>query len=264
METISNDFFSQQQNQELIRLFLKKLRSHEIADASLSKTQNNLIKFFKILQNNTAFFDINCPNNIEWIGNSLINYLSKFINDTEVSDTSVNELINNITASVYRLILEAQFNVNEESFELNSISNYFENLITPLSALNQFHAEMLWARYVMPSAIIKSYIHNEGMADIRSFNKKIDEIESLKSKWDNELSTKLKTIDNLKAKLENFETAFNFVGLYQGFNNLALSKLRELTWARSILLLLGFASISPVLIEILLLRNEIQRFCFFR
>lgn len=82
MKTGTKEFFSQQQNLELTRLFLKKFRTQEISDDNLSKTQKNLINFLQILQNNTYFFDANCSNNIEWIGNSFIGYLSKFINDS--------------------------------------------------------------------------------------------------------------------------------------------------------------------------------------
>lgn len=253
METGTKEFFSQQQNQDLIRLFLKKFRTQEISDDNLSKTQKNLINFLQILQDNTDFFDANCSNNIEWIGNSFIVYLSKFINDSEVTESSLSELINNITPSVYRLILEAQFNFKGElSFELNSISNYFESLIKPQPSFNHFHGEMLWARYVMPSSIMKSYIQHEGMADIQSFNKKVESIEALKENWNAELTEKLQAINELKEKLDNFKTAFNFVGLYQGFDNLSSSKYSELSWARGILLILAFASLTPVLVEVLL------------
>lgn len=70
------------------------------------------------------------------------------------------------------------------------------------------------------------------------------------NKFNNELSEKEQTVNSLKETLDKQETAFNFVGLYDGFNKLLKTKILESRILLGSLVTMGIIMIVPLLCTI--------------
>lgn len=248
---LKKEFFAIEHNLKTIKNALKQLNALDFDDQVHKAIQQNIGTFFRYLISSPDFYDANCINNIEWIGQSFINDLEKFNQLKEVDiEKSIQFLIDNF-CPVYRFLLEAKFNHKGElNHELNSVIRSLDRLSQDATISNE---EMHWARYLMPADIVNTLIHHENLQDVKTFNENVDKIEQMRIDWDDELNKKRSEVDNLSNKLQNFKTAFNFVGLYQGFNSLSDTKKEELCWARLVLIAIGALTVFPVALELYLL-----------
>ncbi|MGQ6163767.1 hypothetical protein ACUNG5_11950 [Serratia sp. IR-2025] len=73
--------------------------------------------------------------------------------------------------------------------------------------------------------------------------------EQIKS-WRDELDIRKKEVSDLKETLDAQKNAYNFVGLYKGFDDLSEEKKKEEKTASNILLILGFAIFIPIIAEL--------------
>ena len=80
----------------------------------------------------------------------------------------------------------------------------------------EFHSE----HAIAISKILKS----TDIDKVGEFIQTKDESISKIDKWNNEFQSKLDVVNILKDKLDTYQTAFNFVGLYQGFDSLKREK----------------------------------------
>lgn len=83
-----------------------------------------------------------------------------------------------------------------------------------------------YAFYEMPIEILNFYMRQEGFKVFLGFHEKSQELEQKLFQYKRELDKKVEVVDGLNERLEKQETAFNFVGLSQGFENI-LSKKQE-------------------------------------
>lgn len=63
-------------------------------------------------------------------------------------------------------------------------------------------------------------IQNTDISKVEEFIRTRDETVSKIDTWNNEFDSKKGAVETLKNKLDTYQTAFNFVGLYQGFSQL--------------------------------------------
>lgn len=93
----------------------------------------------------------------------------------------------------------------------------------------------------LPTLIMQEEFHSEhalalsralrgtDISKVEDFIRTRDESISKIDTWNNEFQSKKTAVEILKNKLETYETAFNFVGLYQGFSQLKNNKDDELS-----------------------------------
>lgn len=93
----------------------------------------------------------------------------------------------------------------------------------------------------------KNEVANSTLGKIDSY---ADTITKRINKFNNELSEKEQTVNSLKETLDKQETAFNFVGLYDGFNKLLKTKILESRILLSSLVTMGIVMIVPLLCTI--------------
>ena len=109
----------------------------------------------------------------------------------------------------------------------------------------------------MPIAIFKAISNSEAISSIKDFNSISSKAEQLKTDWETEISEKENRAKKLKESLESYENGFNFVGLYQGFDDLAKDKKEEkenlLFWIRIMSVLI----VLPILAELIFVYRNI-------
>lgn len=148
--------------------------------------------------------------------------------------------------------------MREISFRRDFIIDKGENFYAILSFFRhnqtKFSEESRWAIDFyndLPSRIMQDEFHSEhaialakalpstDIAKVENFITTKDDALSKIESWKTEFEDKEQKVNALKEKLDTYTTAFNFVGLYQGFASLKEAKDQALVWANRRFYLLG-------------------------
>lgn len=236
-----------------MRKFLTMLPLPEPKSGSIVNLSAQIEQLIQVICNNADEFDKNCPANINWIGTS---FLSEITNFESTAKDSYNTLTS-IFTSAYRFICEYEFSQpNDLSFELRSVKSFVDDNL--LNFPDRARQQLIYAHYTMPAAIAKKLIHSPGLADAKAFNESLTKAVDLKKQWDDEIISKQNTVDNLKSSIDKLTEAFNFVGLVDGFKNIAEEKTREKHLAFASLMLLSALVLAPVATELAFVLNNVS------
>lgn len=107
---------------------------------------------------------------------------------------------------------------------------------------DEFHSEHAIA--------LSRAIQNTDISKVEEFIRTRDETVSKIDTWNNEFDSKKGAVETLKNKLDTYQTAFNFVGLYQGFSSLLKKKSDELDSLKIQYFFIGLIIISIPLLEL--------------
>lgn len=157
------------------------------------------------------FSDENTVLRLEWFSIFLCIYLRELSFRKDYKITQAN--------SFYNLI---KF-VNNNRHEFSDESSYYFNLYDELPILIMreiYHSSHMTAVF----SILEAADINQVEEFIRTKDESISKIEI----WNTEFTSKQTAVNTLKEKLDKYKTAFNFVGLYQGFLGLKETKDDEL------------------------------------
>ncbi|MGE8397389.1 MAG: hypothetical protein ACN6NT_07295, partial [Comamonas sp.] len=107
---------------------------------------------------------------------------------------------------------------------------------------NQIEYASKW----MNISIIKKLFGNPDVKKFIEHSVKYDEINQKIESWDKSLTQRENNVNNLKEALKKYETAFNFVGLYKGFDDLYKEKIKEYRWSQRFTVALGASTLFPL------------------
>lgn len=245
-------FFEDEINLKIIGAFLKKTNVVHIEDKVRSSRMNVLKTLVVYMYKHPKSWDEKCTFNIKRIGDCFIQMLSEF---------GENNLINidNIYVLSYRFLCEYDFLIGPEkqlTMQLESIKSKFHHDNAEMD--EELKSDMMYASYFMPATIAKNFINDGNIGVFKSFEQKKIEAEDLKLKWDEEIEAKEKVTKALKEKLDEYTTAFNFVGLYDGFKSLATIKVNEACWTFWSLFFMGIVILAPLVFEIIFVASRID------
>lgn len=140
------------------------------------------------------------------------------------------------------------------NFIINQGHEFYPILIFFLKNKTRFSEKSDWAIDFyddLPTLIMQDEFHSEhaialakalpstDIAKVENFITTKDEALSKIESWKAEFGDKEQKVNALKEKLDTYTTAFNFVGLYQGFASLKEVKDQALVWANRRFYLLG-------------------------
>jgi hypothetical protein len=239
-------FFSNEDNTKVIGTFLRKADATLIEDEVRKNRLEISREIIGYIYKNPEEWDEKCSFNIKHIGDQFLQWLRDF-------DPSKPTHIDYIYSSSYRFLCEFDFLVGagrELSIELRSIQRKIQHDDADID--DDVRSQIIYASYVMPANIAKEFINDANIGIFRNFEQKKAEAENLKDQWDKELNSKKAETDRLKDKLDEYKIAFNFVGLYQGFSELAKKKTKESFLLFLSLLVMGILILSPLIAEIAL------------
>ncbi|MDH4874390.1 hypothetical protein [Pseudomonas sp. BN515] len=245
------DYFSKAETRRAINEFLEHLTTKN-PSTELEKSQTNQINYiFGAMKASTPEWDENCQRNIEQIGETLIEYLSA------PSSKNSKESLDIIYAILYRFTIEMEMSGNLSPEIIKSLD---KTIFDHRDEISKSALEIIdFARNKMPIAILKELFSDEHVKTIKHIAKLKKEEGETEARWKRELQEREEKINGLKETLNTYETAFNFVGLYNGFDNLSKEKNKEREKTSAWLILFGFLILLPPAIEIIiviLLRNE--------
>jgi len=239
-------FFTEDHNSKALGSFLRKAEAAHLDDEVRVGRLLICKEIISYIYKSPEEWDKRCTFNIKHIGDQFIKWLNDF-------DPAKPVDIDHIYSMSYRFLCEFDFLVGagkELGIELRSIKNKIQHDTDEMD--DDVRSQIVYASFVMPANIAKEFINDANIGVFRDFESKKTEAETLNEKWNKELEDKKAEVDSLKNKLEEYKVGFNFVGLYDGFSELAKEKSNESFWLFLSLVGMGVVIVAPLIIEITL------------
>ncbi len=245
-------FFDTNKSKDALNEFKHKIDALTIS-GEFEKERNNLIHFVvKSMENRPDVWDKCCQINIKWIGSSFNDNIS---NKKELTK----ENLDNICSMCFRFYFELYLSTKSDddlSIDFDDARRIVYNNMGFFEKLAKTQIE--YAIRDMPVSILRSIVNSDSIKTIHDFNGVLAKAEKSKKDWDNDLTEREKRVNKLGDALLKYENAFNFVGLYQGFDDLAKEKQKErdgiLNWLRG----LSGLIVAPIILQMIFVYNHID------
>ena len=216
------------------------------------KQRNSLIRLVVgAMENKPGEWDSLCQINIEWIGDQFISRLSDEEKELD------KERLDDICSMCFRFLFELYLSMkNDLSMEFEAARRFVFNNIDTFESHAKEQIE--YAIRDMPINIFKAISNSDSIESIKDFNAISKKAEKLKEKWEKDLVARESRVNKLKESLLEYENGFNFVGLFQGFDDLAKEKSKERDSILFWLKILSVLIVSPVLAEVVIIYKNID------
>jgi hypothetical protein len=267
-------FFEKEENRSFIKAFLDLKFLKGVENQFFEKYETET--YYDLLRASSNILDniYNYPKawdsytqvNIKLHGQNLIDSIRKSTNSNFNND-HIYPHIKNLYLNCIRFFFEIDFKFKEGGEEHEAFESSFSGIKIKNDAVNntvneyldnEFKLELLYVINSTPLLITKDLFHSDQIKLFSKFDENNETIqETLKAtvKTRDEVSQKLddftklldskqETVRNLQSTLNKQETAFNFVGLYKGFNELVKKKQKEAKNIFCFLIVIGSALIA--------------------
>lgn len=244
MENIK--FFENIDNNKRLTELKKILYKIESNDAFEIKRNNYIYQIIDNMEKNSIQWDNNCQINIKYIGNIFFSQIT----NSELTKESLDLFF----AMTYRFLIELYLSIkNDLSMEFEKIRNFANDEIE--NFYDEAKIQIKYANIDMPIRIFKDLNNSEVIGNLKDFKDLSENITKKLDDLKNEYDEKEKRVVELKNTLDKYETSFNFVGLYDGFNKLWEDKEKERKFLSKILMVFGFIVLLPFFVELYILNN---------
>lgn len=228
-----------------------------IPSDDFEKQRNSFIRLvINAMEKRPDEWNSSCQMNIEWIGDQ---FISKLAEEGDLSK----EKLDDICSMCFRFLFELYLSTK------NDLSPDFERarrfIFDNIELFGREAKEQIrYSICEMPISIFKSIANSDEIESLKSFDAVSAKAKQLKEDWDNDLGEREKRVKAIQESLSKYENAFNFVGLYQGFDDLSKEKIRErdglLFWIR----LLSLIIVLPIAAEFIFIYANIDRLSVIR
>lgn len=233
-------FFSNNNVKEVISDCIKLIMKFDFND-TYEEQRNGFIMFvLQSMINNENEWDENTQFNIKVISDQFLTALSK---EREV--LSSKEHLDFIFILVFRFYSECQLYINFEAMDnYMSMRDFAKNNMNNFS--DRLAGQINYTLHDMSSSVLKFLLSGHDFSTFRDFIRVKEEAAKLKGQWESEINEQIEKVTKLKDTLEEQENAYNFVGLYSGFDSLGKIKEKQLKWAK--IFLLGLGVLLPIIV----------------
>lgn len=171
---------------------------------------------------NPELWEEQCLFNIHDIGENFKSLIQNFLFD--FSDKNLSYLYDDVV----RFLAELNLSFQQKEYSFNPGSSLFpiiKRLKEQMFYSGERHPDSLnYAFYKMPIDILCFYMGNQGFKTFFEFDERKNALETSITKYWDEIQQKIDEVNVLKDKLDEYKTAFNFVGLSKGFESLLEQK----------------------------------------
>lgn len=231
-----------------------RIKGLDAADEFAMQRNSHLIRILNSMRNNASDWNRDCQVNIRWIGNHFEGSL------TTAADSPDLKGLNDVFILAYRFLYELYLSAKGDlSQEFRAILSFVDKNADKFGEANQDQLDFV--RRDLPAALFKELANSEAIEVIRDYVQMSRRVKAQSEAMMKEVNDKEQKVDALKAALDKYETAFNFVGLYQGFDDMAAEKKSELRSLRKWLVFFGAVSLIPLVSELIFIYikfNEID------
>jgi len=244
-------FFTSEQHTTILNKFKGRLDSINTEDEFEMARNSHIKTIIHAMAKNPEEWDNYCEINIAWIGDSFISNLSN------QSEKLTKNKLDDIFSVCFRFLFELYLSTKNElarEFERARIFA-FQNI----EKFEQNAGEQIeYAIRDMPINIFKAIANSESIQSIKNFNETSKLADLKREEWNKDLKNREDKVEILKSELAKYESGFNFVGLFQGFDEMSTEKKTEknglLVWLR----VFGFLIITPLAAELFVLYNHLE------
>ncbi|MDD2774750.1 MAG: hypothetical protein PHU06_02210 [Gallionella sp.] len=204
---------------------------------------SSLVDFLREIKAAPQKFDENCPYciKVRGFGRYLFAKLNEIKEETDPNNIS-SAFLQETFIWFFYIFCEREF---WDDFPYHrAIKEFALKNLTLFDPEAQF--AITTASYGLPALLIKYYFQESSIKEFITNTKKFEQI---KTESQRELDEREKRVAALNETLKEQETAFNFVGLNKGFNELSDKKKRELNFAFWGMVTLGIVMIGILLYE---------------
>lgn len=243
--------FSDENTQKALASFLKRVNSLS-SDDDFESERNGYIAL--IIGNMSAageYWDNACQINIKWIGR-------QFVSELKESPLKMSrERLDDIFSMCFRFLSELYLSIPEDlSYEYERARQFGINRAEEFDG--NARAQIEYAIKQLPVAIFKQIATSDEIISIKDLANTSRAAKAAVEKFQTDLDEREKRVENFRAKLSEYEVAFNFVGLAQGFEKLALSKRSEISSLKFWMVILGIGLLIPLLVEIMMIDTHLS------
>lgn len=219
----SNNFFTNQSNQALLRRLAQDLRT--VPDQSIEPEglSHHLALVLDLMLANPEKFDEFCSVNIEWVGRVFLGEIGSYFEGPQEKRAKI---ARTIFVSAYRFLCELEFTQpGEASFEVRRVINFVHDNLERFEGTDR--QQLVYAAYSMPAQVVKRLIGSPGLTNIREFSQTVERSRELKTEWDKDLKQREELLAGLAGTISKLSSEYNFVGLVHGFQALKADKENE-------------------------------------
>ncbi|MCV6613216.1 MAG: hypothetical protein OIF55_20885 [Amphritea sp.] len=248
----NSDFFERSNSKSALSNFKKLIEGVYESDEFSAQRNAHIHSVVQSMIKNPEQWGEYCSINVSWIGDHFISQL--LINESDFSK----EKFDDIFSICFRFLLEFDLSIkNELSREFEKIKQFAFRYIDDFE--DQPRDQIEFAIKEMPISIFKSIANSDTIQSIKSFNEISQSLDERSEGWEKTLAQREARVESLKDSLKEYESGFNFVGLFDGFNDLAKEKKEEkdkvLFWIRVI----GALIVLPLTVEIGFIYYHIEK-----
>ncbi|MET0013053.1 MAG: hypothetical protein ABW088_05315 [Sedimenticola sp.] len=239
-------FFARSQSITALTGFKGRMNTLHTEDEFELARNGHIQTIIQSMANRPGQWDELCEINISWIGDHFISRISDGGEDLS------KEKLDDIFSMCFRFLFELYLSMKNDlapeferarSFAFEQIEEFEQNA----------KSQIEYTIRDMPINIFKSIANSESIQSIKNFNEVSRSAIDLREEWENDLAEKEARVLSLKESLNKYESGFNFVGLFDGFNDLSNEKTTEknnlLFWLR----VLGVLIVSPLVVEVIVI-----------
>ncbi len=237
-------FFADENRRQIISNMMSKVRGglDSLRDSGDAK-HKFLLEFIGItlfsIQNAPKSFDERCMMNISILGD-------RFIDD--VYEFSLNKQdAEHLFSYCYRFVIE---------YQLSTPDKLEPELLDVLARVSDFQYEgpvasqIRYAGHQMLINVVQHYLHHPSLVDLKQLPNTIERSEKEREIAEGAIGAREARVNGLAEKLQEYETAFNFVGLYAGFKSMKAVKVSEKRWNFFYLIVMGVFLLLPFVVKL--------------
>lgn len=185
-----------------------------------------------------------------WIGDQ---FISRLADEEELNKES----LDNICSMSFRFLFELYLSTkNDLAFDFERARRFIFNNVESFESSAREQIE--FAIREMPISIFKAVANSDEIETLKNFDAVAAKAKQLKVEWDNDLIERERRVKAIEESLSKYENAFNFVGLYQGFDDLSKEKIRERDGILFWLKLLSLVIVLPIAAELIFIYVNID------
>lgn len=248
--------FDTNQSKTVLVKFRQRIDSL-VPSNDFDKQRNSLIRLvINAMEKNPDEWNMFCQINIMWIGDQ---FISRLADDEELNKES----LDNICSMSFRFLFELYLSTkNDLAFDFERARRFIFNNVESFESSAREQIE--FAIRDMPISIFKAVANSDEIETLKNFDAVAAKAKQLKVEWDNDLIERERRVKAIEESLSKYENAFNFVGLYQGFDDLSKEKIRERDGILFWLKLLSLVIVLPIAAELIFIYVNIDRLSVIR
>lgn len=248
--------FDTNQSKTVLVKFRQRIDSL-VPSNDFDKQRNSLIRLvINAMEKNPDEWNMFCQINIMWIGDQ---FISRLADEEELNKES----LDNICSMSFRFLFELYLSTkNDLAFDFERARRFIFNNVESFESSAREQIE--FAIRDMPISIFKAVANSDEIETLKNFDAVAAKAKQLKVEWDNDLIERERRVKAIEESLSKYENAFNFVGLYQGFDDLSKEKIRERDGILFWLKLLSLVIVLPIAAELIFIYVNIDRLSVIR